>query len=306
MNILCLESGGTKLVAALADLSGELLDLRIEMRSAGQTAETTIRQLRRMGKGLSPDAVLAAVSLGFGGTVDRLKASPTHCYHEEGWDQVNAHSFLSDAFRVPVYIENDCNLAALAEYRFAVPKPVDTLLYVTVGTGIGGGVVHRGKLLELGNFGEAEIGHIVVEPEGSLCPCGNHGCLETLCSGPGLENLARRIAGEGIAAKRIMSDFKAGDALADRVCTTAARYMAQALAPAINLFSPDTVIFGGGVMSNNKKYLSKIRHETLLRVFPPFRASCSRRFFLSSLRENVVCQGAAIYALQRLGKLEAH
>jgi len=306
MKILCLESGGTKLVAALADLSGELLDRRIEMRSSGQTAEVTMRQLRRMGKDLSRDTTLAAVSQGFGGTVDRSLGSPTLCYHETGWDQVNAQSFLTDAFRVPVFIENDCNLAALAEYRFAVPKPADTLLYVTIGTGIGGGVVHRGKLVELGNLGEAEIGHIVVEPEGPECPCGNHGCLETLCSGPGLENLAHRIVGERTTARLIMSDFKAGDALADRVCSAAAGYMAQALAPAINLFSPDTLIFGGGVMNDNAEYLSKIRHETLPRVFPPFRTSCSERFFLSSLREDVVCQGAAIYALQRLGELDPH
>lgn len=304
MNILCLESGGTKLVAALADRSGELLDRRIEMRRSGQTAEETMRQLRRMGKGLSKDSVLAAVSLGFGGTVDRSLGSPTLCYHEQGWDRVNARSFLTDAFRVPVYIENDCNLSALAEYRFGAPKPVDTLLYVTIGTGIGGGVVHRGKLVEFGNLGEAEIGHIVVESGGSECPCGNRGCLETLCSGPGLENLSRQITGERITAKRIMSDFKSGDALADRVCSAAAGYMAQALAPAINLFSPDTLIFGGGVMNDNEEYLSKIREETFRRVFPPFRASCSERFFLSSLREDVVCQGAAVYALQRLGELD--
>jgi glucokinase len=305
MKILCLESGGTKLVAALADDSGELLERRIEMREPGQTAETTLRQLLRMGQGLSQDLELAAVSLGFGGTVDRTKASPTLCYHEEGWDQVNAQEFLSEAFGVPVFIENDCNLAALAESRFGAPGPVETLLYVTVGTGIGGGVVHNGRLVELGNLGEAEIGHIVVDPEGPECPCGNLGCLETLCSGPGLENLALRIAGKRISAQRIMAAYKAGDALAGRICAAGAGYMAQALAPAINLLSPDTLIFGGGVMSGNEKYLALIRQKTLLRVFPPFKPACSKRFFLTALRENVVCQGAATFAVQKLGQLEA-
>jgi len=259
-----------------------------------------------MGKNLSLDSELRAVSLGFGGTVDRSLGSPTLCYHEEGWDQVNAQGFLTDSFQVPVYIENDCNLSALAEYRFGASNPLDTLLYVTVGTGIGGGVVHGGKLIQLGNLGEAEIGHIVVESDGPECPCGNNGCLETLCSGPGFENLSQKLSGERITAKRIMSDLKAGDALANRVCSAAAGYMARALAPAINLFSPDTIIFGGGVMNDNQEYLSKIRHETLLRVFPPFRTSCSERFFLSSLREDVVCQGAAVYALQRLSELDPH
>lgn len=304
MNLLCLESGGTKLVAALADERAELLERRIEMRNPSQTAEATIRQLVKMGKGLSNDLKLAGVSLGFGGTVDRTKASPTLCYHEDGWDKLNAYEFLSKTFRVPVFVENDCNLAALAEFRFGAPAPVETLLYVTVGTGIGGGVVHRGKLVELGNLGEAEIGHIVVDPEGPECPCGNHGCLETLCSGPGLENLALRIAGKRIPAKQIMAACKTGDALAGRICAAGAGYMAQALAPAINLLSPDTIIFGGGVMSENEKYLSIIRQETLLRVFPPFRPACSERFLLTSLRENVVCQGAATYAVQKLRELE--
>lgn len=305
MLILCLETGGTKLVAALADRSGRLLERRIEMRRPNQDAHATMLQICRMGRELLRESTPAAVSVGFGGTVDRSSVSPTLCYHEESWELVDAKGILSDAFRVPVFIENDCNLAALAEYRFGVSKPTRTLFYLTVGTGIGGGLVHQGRLVELGNFGEAEIGHIVVDPEGLPCACGNRGCLETICSGPGLEKLSRRIATKPITAKRLMRDLREGDPLAQRICETAATYMAQALAPAITLFSPDTIVFGGGVMLENEAYLARIRLKTLSLVFPPFRPLCSESFLLSSLRQDVVCQGAAVYALQRLAELEA-
>jgi glucokinase len=303
MEILCFESGGTKLVAALADAEARLLRRQITSRRADQQACDTIAELLAMGESLREGKRVQAVSFGFGGTVRRSDGQPVECYHEEGWKTVNVRKSLQTAFQAPVFIENDCNLAALAEAH-ACGYPLDeTLLYVTVGTGIGGGLVKNGKLLQLSNLGEGEIGHLVVDPDGPSCPCGNRGCLETLCSGPGLANLANQILGEPLDAPTLMQAFRQQDVDATRVLSKAASYLAQAIAAATNIVAPNRVILGGGVMIDGASFLNLIEKRCRPLLFPPFR-NAGIDFQLSQLQEDVVCQGAARFALQNLPRLE--
>jgi glucokinase len=305
MKILCFESGGTKLVAALAGKGGELLARDLILRRPEQDAHETCEQFIEMGKRLlaHDSTAISAVGFGFGGTFDRRQRRLAHCFHEDGWSDVDLIARLEKTFTVPVFAENDCNLAALAEAWLGVRRIEETLLYITVGTGIGGGLVHQGQLVELGRAGEAEIGHVIVDPKGPGCACGNRGCLETLCSGPGLETLSERLSGRPIPAKVLMELLRSGDREADRITTNAADLFACALAPAINLLAPSEIVFGGGVMLRNTLLLEKIKAATLPMVFPPFRR-LRPRFSLSQLQEDVVCCGAALYAEQRLGQLE--
>jgi glucokinase len=297
--ILCLESGGTKLVAAKADLTGRIIRRMVGQRAPDQTAITTLDQLVELGRevleGIRPDAV----SLGFGGIMNRRSGLPERCYHEDGWEGLDAPGRLRDSFdQARVFIENDCNLAALAEARKGVGCPDGTLLYLTMGTGIGGGVVRRGVLLELGTYGEIEIGHCVVKPQGVRCPCGNHGCLETVCSGPGLAHLALDEFGADLDSHRIMQGLSSGRPLESAIADRAAALVAGPLAVAINMISPDVVVFGGGMMEHNPAYLKLVADRTRPQVFPPFREGLA--FHLSELRKDVVCQGAALWAIQNL------
>jgi glucokinase len=297
--IICLESGGTKLVAAGAGEEGQLLALLKRYRQPGQDALVTLTELVEMGREVAGRLnEIQAVSYGFGGTVRRRDQRPGPCFHEPGWESVSALRYLEDAFQVPVFIENDCNLAALGESHFGVQVTEGTLFYATLGTGIGGGIVHDGRLLEAGELGEAEIGHVVVEEDGPECPCGNRGCLETLCSGPGLSRLAAQMLGIHTDAQVLMEGFKQGDADATRVVEQAAAYLGGVLATAINLLAPRTIVLGGGVMTDNHRFLELIARRAEPRVFPFFRGHSE--FRLSELGESVVCQGAAVYALQRL------
>ena len=158
MNILCFESGGTKLVAAVTDSEGFILDKKIHLRKREQRASETLEDLVRLGRSLLKAKPVGAIGFGFGGTVDRTTGEPTTCFHEDGWEEVRTRQYLEKAFGVPVYIENDCNLAALAESRIGHGIVSGTVFYMTIGTGIGGGIVHDGLLLETGVFGEGEIG----------------------------------------------------------------------------------------------------------------------------------------------------
>jgi glucokinase len=304
MRILCLESGGTKLVAAVSNSKGEILEKKVHLRREGQRAGETLKDLVNLGKQLGLNRQFTAVGFGFGGTVRRSTGDPLTCFHEDGWEEVDSSSFLKKSFGIPVFIENDCNLAALAEARVGYQIFDGTVFYITVGTGIGGGIVHNGSLLTTGEFGEGEIGHIIVDPDGPECPCGKRGCLETLCSGPGLEELSKPFnKGLSLDSRQIMNGFKKNQQVETKIATEAADLISNALAPVINILSPQYIVFGGGVMRKNSEFLNLIQEKTLEKIFPVFLHQ-PPKFLLSRLEESVVCQGAAIYALQRLNELE--
>ena len=301
--ILALESGGTKLVAAAADRDGNLLQLVRRYRTRDQEAAGTLAALCEMGNQLARShGPVEAVGYGFGGTVRRSDGQPGPCFHEPGWDRVDAPAFLGGHFGAPVFIENDCNMAALAEAHFGVGCLKGTLFYATLGTGIGGGVTHDGALLQSGPMGEAEIGHIVVEAKGNRCACGNRGCLETYCSGPGLSELATRMTGRDLDTRMLMEQFRAGAPHASLVVEQAAEYLARVFGMVINLLAPQVIVLGGGVMTENHLFLDLIASRSRPYTFPLFRGIS--RFLLSTLGENAVCQGAAVYAIQRLKAIE--
>jgi glucokinase len=301
MHILCFESGGTKLVASVADLDGRLSDTVVEPRPAGQTAPETLDQLTEMGRTIVAGRPLSAIGFGFGGTVRRRDRRPTLCFHEEGWESTDAGELLSKRFGVPALIENDCKLAALAEAWQEDSPPSGSLLYLTIGTGIGAGVVRNGYLVELGDLGEAELGHVVVEPDGLPCGCGNRGCLEVYCSGPGLRSLARRMTGTDMEPAKLMQGYHRGDETERAVVEQAAEYLGRVLGTAVNLFAPEQIVLGGGVMTRNESFLDLIRARAARYAFAPFWSGV-RQFRLSRLGPSVVCQGAAIYVLQQRGR----
>lgn len=303
MSILCLESGGTKLVAAIANDNGTLLDREIRNRNPDQDARETLQCLVEAGKGLLGNITPKAVGFGFGGTVQRSTGEPLLCFHEAGWENAGARQFLMESFHSPVFIENDCNLAALAEACVGHKILKGAVFYITVGTGIGGGIVHNGRLLKTGDYGEGEIGHVVVDSSGPTCPCGNRGCLESLCSGPGLSVLSEITIGKQLDSRQIMEGLKEGRPEELRVASAAADLFSRALGPVISILSPCAIIFGGGVMFGNSCFLDLVRTKVLEKVFPVFLRQ-PPRFLLSNLQESVVCQGAAIYAVQELRQLE--
>jgi glucokinase len=180
------------------------------------------------------------------------------------------------------------------------------MFYMTIGTGIGGGIVRDERIVALSDRGEAEIGHIVVEPDGPQCCCGGRGCVESLCSGPGIAQLGARMAeregrplGEPATSKRFMEQWQEGDDFARRVVEQAAAYLAIAVAAAVNLIAPEVFVVGGGVGAGNPRFLELIDEKTHPRVAPYFREHY--RLVRCELEENVVAQGAAILARQSVG-----
>ena len=311
---LAFETGGTKLVAGIAGRDTRLSRMVVVGRAKDDRAPESFRRLVAAAEALLADegidsSHLQAIGFGFGGTVRRSANCPDLCLHEDGWEDVDVAGELEQRFGIPVHVENDCKLAALAEAHFGAGVGARSLFYITLGTGVGGGFVVDGQILALGDLGEAT---------GPECCCGNRGCVEAVCSGPGLSNLCRLLAEQHplewgssalaghchepvqVASELIIRGWEAGDRFAERVVVQASERLAAALAATINLLVPERVVVGGGLGTSSPKLLDLVRELTQPMVVPYFRQSYS--LVGSALREGAVTQGAAILASQRAGK----
>jgi glucokinase len=194
-----------------------------------------------------------------------------------GWVNLPLRQHLQGRFGVPVAVGNDANLAALGEWKFGAGRGHHHLIYITVSTGIGGGVIVDDQLL-LGVRGlAAEMGHITVIPEGPLCGCGQRGHLEAVASGPAIarwveEEIQQGVpsilaAGKPISAKDVSAAAKKGDELARAALARAGDYLGVAVADYLHIFNPSAVIIGGGVIQSGPYLLDPLRsalHEHIL------------------------------------------
>lgn len=188
---LGLETGGTKLVASLLDDALQGLATKEIARPAKATASETLALLAELAQTVQREtgvrgAALAAAGWGFGGYVDRSRNRPARNLHEVGWEEIPATETLAVALSVPVFVENDCKVAGLAEAQIGAGSPRGLTAYVTLGSGVGSGLIWNGRILASGPCGEGEIGHMCVVKNGARCACGRRGCLEAYCSGWGV------------------------------------------------------------------------------------------------------------------------
>ncbi|MBE8987438.1 ROK family protein, partial [Nostoc sp. LEGE 12450] len=192
--ILALDFGGTKLAAALVNI-GSRKWLRYERRLSpvGANASTDLEIMRSLIYSLLEDAKPAAIGVSFGGPVDASTGTVRLSHHVAGWENIPLKALLEDEFGVSVGVDNDANIAALGEHRFGAGQGYDSLFYITVSTGVGGGWILNGQPWRGAGGMAGEIGHIVVDPAGPMCLCGKRGCVERLASGPYMAQNAREI-----------------------------------------------------------------------------------------------------------------
>lgn len=318
---LAFETGGTKLVAGVAGADGVLIETRIITREHHDAAPRSLSRLIEAGQALreaheAKGLNFRGVGFGYGGQMRRRSQRVMTCFHEAGWEELDVQAELQRAYALPCVIENDCKLAALAEARMGAGAGYRTVFYITIGTGIGGGIVRDGHIVDFGDAGEAEVGHLVVMPhDGFDCPCGNKGCLETIAAGPGMAVFAKKLAkdhagqwqGNAIAqraihdkrftAKDLMAGYEQGDLFAGVTMRVVATFIGQALGAVGQLINPDVIVVGGGVGSSSERYLKLIEEMTRPFIMPNLRDHCA--FTRTALRENVVTQGAALLAMAR-------
>src|SRR5438094_693025 len=189
-----IDAGGTKVLGLLVADDGTVLDRR-HAETPASDAEGSAAAVVELARDMfeeHPDAV--AVGIGAAGLVDgegRMRFAPN-----VAWRELSLRERVAAAVTVPVAVDNDANMAAWGEIRFGAARGSRDMLLVTVGTGIGGGIVHDGRLFRGAHGFAAEIGHFIVEPGGPRCGCGNLGCLESVASGRAIDRLGRAAAAE--------------------------------------------------------------------------------------------------------------
>ncbi|OPZ64967.1 MAG: Glucokinase [Firmicutes bacterium ADurb.Bin506] len=204
-----------------------------------------------------------------------------------GWKNVALAPLVSNALGVPVIVENDANAAAVAENLLGAGKASRNMMYITVSTGVGGGLVLDRRLYRGSGGAAGEIGHTTVLPNGPLCGCGNRGCLEALASGTAIarrgQEIAHRPAGRGIAqlavdgpvtAMTVAEAARRGDRAATAILRDAFEYLGIAVANAANLLNLDTVVIGGGVAGIGDMLFDSVRYEVRARTFAFVAEQC--------------------------------
>ena len=275
MSLACgIDVGGTKIAGGVVDESGTILEeLLVESPATDVPAiEAAIEKLVTELRTRHP---IEAVGVGAAGYIDKARAVVLFAPNL-AWRDLDLKVDLEEALGLPVVVENDANAAAWGEFQFGAGHDVDDLLLVTVGTGVGGGLVLDGSLYR-GAFGVgAEIGHMRVVPDGILCGCGNRGCFEMYASGSALVREARAAARAGsllaadlleraggdpdaITGPLVTDAARAGDTFAIEQLAAIGRWLGEGIASLTAVLDPAVVVVGGGVSSADELILGPTR-----------------------------------------------
>jgi glucokinase len=238
------------------------------------------------------DEEIAAIAVAAPGPLDPFEGIIFEAPNIPGWNNLPLKKLIQDQFNVPVAIGNDGNLAALGEWRFGAGVGHKHLVYITVSTGIGGGVIIDNQLL-LGAHGlAAELGHVTVIPDGPLCGCGKRGHLEAVTSGPAIARWVEQELSQGIpsslsmnkpiTAKDVSLAASKGDELAQAALARGGTYLGIAIANYLHIFNPTVVIIGGGVSQSGEAY------------FGPVRASLREQVLSSKYLDNLILTTSAL------------
>jgi glucokinase len=312
--VVGIDLGGTHARAGLFNLQGRLLALQQTPIEAHQGAETGVKRLIRLVEGLLEDShagQLAGIGMGCTGPLDTERGLIQNPYTLPGWANVPVIGPLSDHFHVPAFLENDAAAAALGEYWQGAGRGVARLYMVTVGTGIGTAFVYHGEIFRGLGGAHPEGGHLPVDPSGPECYCGQHGCWESLAAGPAIQRRAMEARphfpdstlaaglGAAIDAHQVAQAAQAGDPLGVQVMGAVARDFSRGLAAVIELFLPEMIVLGGGVMQSLELFTPAIR-ETLQAINVMVPAN-QIQVVPARLGNQAGIYGAAYTALHRTG-----
>jgi len=311
MAVLALDIGGTKLAVGVVSDAGDVVADAIEATGKAPSADAVVERLLRMARdAVSRSGVawqeLSGVGVSFGGPVDFPSGTTVTCHHLPGWEQFPLREAVAERSGLPTTMDNDANAAALGEATFGAARGCPHVLYLTVSTGIGGGVIVGGRVHRGATSMAGEIGHTFIAPDGPVCTCGRRGCLEAVAAGPGIVAAARRAldAGEQSALSAIpraaltakdVAEAAASDALAARVMSRAGEYLGIAIAGAVNLLNPNIVVIGGGVSGAGDVLFRPVR-EAVARYAVP-ESVRDLRIVPGSLGQRGALMGAAALAL---------
>jgi glucokinase len=309
-----IDVGGTKINAFRVTRDGTIAQ-RTSKPTPAADEVATLSSMVELARALTtPDVI--AVGVGAAGMID-AKEGVLRFAPNLAWRNLPIAERMRDALGLPCQVDNDASMAAYGEFRFGAGRGYRHLLLVTVGTGLGGGIVSDGRLFRGANGFAAEIGHIIVEPEGPLCGCGNRGCWEQVAAGRAIDRMGREEAREHedsimrrlasgdpdrVTGDLVTQAAKQGDEAAKAILAEVGRRLGQGIAGLVNVLDPEVVVVGGGAIVAGDLLLDPARDAFLDAVEgPEYRPRVP--IVPAELGNDAGAVGAATLALEELGRV---
>lgn len=316
--LLGIDLGGTTIKFGILTLEGEVQEKwAIEtntLENGRHIVSDIVESLKHRLSlyGLTKDDFLG-IGMGSPGAVDRTSKTVTGAFNLNWADTQEVGSVIEKEVGIPFFIDNDANVAALGERWVGAGANNPDVVFVTLGTGVGGGVIADGNLIHGVAGAGGEIGHMIVDPEnGFTCTCGNKGCLETVASATGVVRVARQLAeqyegssaikaaidnGDTVTSKDIFIAAEDGDKFANSVVERVSRYLGLAAANISNILNPDSVVIGGGVSAAGEFLRSRVEKYFVTFAFPQVKKSTKIK--IAELGNDAGIIGAATLANQQ-------
>jgi glucokinase len=307
--------GGTKILSGVFKNSLECIGSAKASTKAQRGVEAVIERIARCVQDAVDEADLslkqvAGVGIGAPGAVDFAEGRVIFAPNMEGWKDVPLKKDLEKLLDVPVFVENDCNISALGVHVAELKAKPKHLIGIFIGTGLGGGLIINGELFGGFNHTAGEIGHMVLDVNGPKCGCGNKGCFEALASRTaifqqikagikdGQKTILTEMLGDDLSDLRsgdLRKAIRRGDKFVDKVVETAAEYTGIGVANLVNLFSPEVVVLGGGVIEALADEMMGVIVETAQDYAMPGTMK-GVEIIASKLGDNAGITGAAVLA----------
>jgi glucokinase len=295
--VIGVDVGGTKILAAVVSRDGSL-GARVERPSEHTSQDAFLDELDSMVEELqraAPDA--QALGFGVPSRIDQRagRALKSVNIPLEG---VDLRDRMRERHGVPVGIDNDGNAAAIAEWQAGAARGAQHVVMLTLGTGVGGGLILDGKPYRGATGSGAELGHIVLDPDGPPCGCGGHGHLESFAAGPAADRVARSLYGEGSNAHELVRRGQEGAGEAVEALAGIGRYLGAGIASFVNVFEPEVVVVGGGFGVAGELLLGPAREVVAVEALEPGRDTV--RIVQAELGTEAGVIGAAMVAFEAL------
>jgi glucokinase len=310
-HVLALDIGGTKLAAGVVNRSGDVLSFVRTPTKVEEGPEAAVKRLLELGhEALAASGRdVTAVGIGCGGPLDPVTGRVLGPPGLPGWDDVPIVDLVAAAYGRPAFLENDATAAVLGEYHYGPWQGVRHMLYLTVSTGVGGGLIVDGRVHRGAAGHGGEFGHVIIDWRGRVCGCGQRGCIEAYASGSSIARRAAEALSAGApssmsgrpTAEAVAAHARKGDPLATRIWDETTAALGRALAVMVNVVEPQLVILGGGVTRAGDMLLLPVRRAALSQAMRP--AGAAARVELSSHGDTVGVVGAAASAFLDLGAL---